>query len=651
MKLHAMAMSAGFALCAAMAAECVAASPLDELMPVPKRIVRAEGKVTPAMLECVKITTGDVEGAPAGVACEAYEIALTREGAVIKAPSEKGKRYALVTLNQLKALMGGAEVEACTIRDWPTYRWRGFMPDTARNYLDMDSLKAVIDMMGRYKLNLLHWHLSENYAWRLESKKYPQLKAEKAFIIRHVGKYYTQDDFREIVRYSAERGVTVMPELDVPGHAQAFRTAFGFERMTDGNAGQIIADLFDELCTLATPEEMPFVHVGGDEVWKREMEGVSPETLKLWAETLARNKRALVNWIPGEPFPTVGPRVSMMWAGKEPADDGSAIFDANGMYIETLDPFEILTVSVFRRTCKWDIPAERKQGVIFCAWHDGFVGDNYADMLRNQQIMPSCVLFGNSFWNGCAADRPDRISRMPFPSEKDFSLAVDVERRTVAQRDKALKGLDRPFHFLKQSDMRWRLTDGKGGLIAKDIASASISPFKAPYSKCNFITNSTGLAVMETWIKSPKTQKVGAWIGFTNIDRDHGLKRARPLPKLGEWTRFGSKIELNGEEIPPPHWKRPGLDLGKQYPDFKAWALYEIDEEPYTDQEYFMREPTQITLREGWNHVKLTLPMTTPVRGWSSHQWIGTFIPLLGTTDHPVEVPDLEYSSNPPPAK
>ena len=640
----AMALVAGLAA----ALTCAAVSPLDELMPVPKRIDRQAETVSASVLSNVKIVSGTVEGAPAGVTEESYAISVTKDGVTVVAPTAKGVRYAQTTLEQLRALTGEGMVETCRIVDWPTYRWRGFMPDTARNYLDMDSLKAVIDMMGRYKLNLLHWHLSENYAWRLESKKYPQLQAKKAFIIRHIGKFYTQDDFREIVRYCAARGVTVMPELDVPGHAQAFRTAFGFEHMTDGNAGQIVADLFDELCTLATPEEMPFVHVGGDEVWRREMEGVAPETLKLWAETLAKNRRTLVNWIPGEPFPTVGPRVRMMWAGKEPPDDGSPVFDANGMYIETLDPFELLTVAAFRRTCKWDIAPERKQGVIFCAWHDGFVGENYADMLRNQQIMPSCVLFGNSFWNGCAADRPDRTTRMPFPTEHEFALAVDVERRVLAQRDRVLKGFDRPFHFLKQSDMRWRLTDKDGRLIAKDIASASISPFKATYSRCNFITNSTGLVFMETWIKSPVTQKVGAWIGFTNIDRDHGLKRSRPLPKLGEWTRFGSKIELNGKEIPPPHWKRPGLDLGKKYPDFKAWSLYEIDEEPYTDQEYYMREPTPITLQKGWNHVKLTLPMTAPVRGWSSHQWIGTFIPLLGTTDHPREVPGLEYSSEPP---
>lgn len=78
-----------------------------------------------------------------------------------------------------------------------------------------------------------------------------------------------------------------------------------------------------------------------------------------------------------------------------------------------------------------------------------------------------------------------------------------------------------------------------------------------------------------------------------------------------------------------------------------SWGLYELDEEPFTDQDYFMREPAPILLREGRNHVKLTLPMTEPVKGWRAQQWVGTFIPLVGSTDHPQEVPGLEYSSDP----
>ncbi|MBR3258656.1 MAG: hypothetical protein IKF96_06660, partial [Eggerthellaceae bacterium] len=76
-----------------------------------------------------------------------------------------------------------------------------------------------------------------------------------------------------------------------------------------------------------------------------------------------------------------------------------------------------------------------------------------------------------------------------------------------------------------------------------------------------------------------------------------------------------------------------------------AWTLYEADEEPFTDQEYYMREPTQIFLRKGWNHVKLTIP-NPAAEGKTRHRWSGTFIPVAGSTDHPHEVPGLEYSSD-----
>ena len=119
-----------------------------------------------------------------------------------------------------------------------------------------------------------------------------------------------------------------------------------------------------------------------------------------------------------------------------------------------------------------------------------------------------------------------------------------------------------------------------------------------------------------------------------------------PLPDVGEWNRFGASVELNGKKIVPPEWKRPGLGKGSPIEDWTpAWTLYEADEEPFTDQEYYMREPTQIHLRAGWNHVKLTLPNPS-ANGKTKHRWVGTFIPVAGTTDHPHEVPGLEYSSD-----
>ena len=181
------------------------------------------------------------------------------------AASRRGERWERVTLEQLLLLSGGARVPCWRIVDWPALKWRGYMNDCGRNFLELDGVKAIVDMMSRYKMNLFHWHLSDYHGWRLESKKYPQLQDRRAFT-RQVGKYYTQREFREIVRYAAERGVTVMPELDVPGHTLAFRLGMGVDSMNHEVVRTALKEIFEELCSLAPADVMPFVHLGTDEV-------------------------------------------------------------------------------------------------------------------------------------------------------------------------------------------------------------------------------------------------------------------------------------------------------------------------------------------------------------------------------------------------
>ena len=630
-------------------------SVLDELMPRPVKVETAATGETPvvpaAALANVTVVRETVPGAPAATADEAYILEIGSNGAKITAQSPFGECWARVTLDQIVRLSGGGEgghagrvpLPCCRIVDWPRLKWRGFMLDSVRNYLPPQGVKDVIDMMSRYKLNLFHWHLTENYAWRLESKRFPELQSERAFLHRHKGKFYTQEEFREIVDYAYARGVRVMPEFDFPGHALAFRRAFGFKTMSDPGVAEKAAALFEELCALAPREKMPFIHMGTDEVFRRDVEGAPRETLERMAKAIADGGRTMVSWVPGETYNSPGPRINMLWTDKvSPEKNPGAYFDAIGMYIEDFDPFELLSVAVYHKAARWHDAGDLNQGAIFCAWHDGFVGLPYENLLRNQPVFPSCVLFGNAYWRGRDSDLPQFRKRLPRGGDPLLAEAADVERRVVAQRDRALRDLKHPFHFLRQTDMRWRLTQADGTLIATDIAQATISPGREGCGASN------GTVVAETWIKSPKEQTVGAWIGFTNISRDHGLVYSAPLPDVGEWNRFGASVELNGEKIAPPKWKRPGLKKGNPIADWTpAWTLWEADEEPFTDQEYVMREPTPIHLRKGWNHVKLTLPNPS-AKEKTRHRWVGTFIPVAGTTDHPHEVPDLEYAANPP---
>ena len=634
------------------------ATVLDDLMPVPKRIVASVDRTAPVeRLVNVTVVRGAVPGAPAAVADEAYVLDIGEEGAKITAPGPFGETWARVTLDQIVRLSSGTNGRAgrvslpcCRITDWPRLKWRGFMLDTVRNYLPPQSVKDVIDVMARYKLNLFHWHLTENYAWRLESKRFPELQSERAFLHRHKGKFYTQEEFREIVDYAYSRGVRVMPEFDFPGHALAFRRAFGFKTMSDPGVAEVAAGLFAELCSLAPKDKMPFVHMGTDEVFKRDVEGAPRETLERMAKAIADGGRTMVSWVPGETYDSPGPRINMLWTDKvSPDSNPGAYFDAIGMYIEDFDPFELLSVAVYHKAARWHDAGDRNQGAIFCAWHDGAVGLPYENLLRNQPVFPACVLFGDAYWNGRDADLPQFRKTLPRGGDPLLAEAAEIERRVVAQRDGVLGDLKHPFHFLRQTDMRWRLTQADGTLIAEDVAQATISPGRIRGADGKpLLSPSNGTVVAETWIKSPKDRKVGAWIGFTNISRDHGMVYSAPLPRIGEWNRFGADVELNGKRVEPPKWCRPGLEKGGPIADWTpAWTLYEADEEPFTDQEYVMREPTPICLRRGWNHVRLTIPNPSAA-GKSRHRWVATFIPVDGATDHPREVEGLEYSSRPP---
>ena len=622
----------------------VMGSPLTELVPEPQSAVATGGEVPAAALANVSVERGAVKGAKDWVADESYALTVAADGVRIVAGGAAGERNARTTLRQLVKLSGG-KVPCCTITDGPVLKWRGFMIDTARNFLDVASVKDVIEVMSAYKLNLFHWHLTEYYGWRLQSKRHPELE-EKGYFdpcgTRHRGKFYTQEEFREVVGFAAARGVTVMPEFDIPGHAEAFRRAFGFKSMRDPGVVDTLVDLVDELCALVPKETMPFVHLGGDEVWA-EKEKFNPGDMTRVAEAVTANGRTVVTWDPGEKFDPKGPRVAILWGKTQAAD--CPWFDARGWYIDMYDPFEILSLAAYHAPFHGETGDPRQLGAIFCAWHDLAAGVPYARMLANQPVFPAVVAFGDLYWHGRSDQPTFSCRRLPLAGDPALNVARDLERRMIAQRDKVLTDLRHPFHFVRQTQMRWRLSDADGRLIAKDLAQGSVFPYYRPGAPQNLVKDAKGKVIVETWIRSPDDREVGAWIGFTAYDRDHGRGSAGGTPELGQWNRFGATVELNGEPIPPPVWQQPGRDRGKRSEGVTD-TVYEIEETPFTNDEWYMREPTKIRLRKGWNHVKMTLPMPKDVAVWTQ-RWVGTFMPVAGTTDHPREIDDLEYSSDP----
>jgi hexosaminidase len=210
---------------------------------------------------------------------ESYTIAVTDRGARVDAPATWGALRALETLLQLvEPDSAGFRIPAVRIVDRPRFPWRGLLIDVARHWMPPEVIRRNLDAMAAVKLNVLHWHLTEDQGFRVESRVAPHLHQQGSD-----GLYYIQDEIREIVAYAADRGVRVVPEFDVPGHTTAWlvghpELAAGpgpflierkwgvFDPTMDPTRDTVYAFLdafFGEMVTLF-PDE--FLHIGGDEV-------------------------------------------------------------------------------------------------------------------------------------------------------------------------------------------------------------------------------------------------------------------------------------------------------------------------------------------------------------------------------------------------
>ncbi len=224
---------------------------------------------------------------------EGYSIEVSSRRVEIASPEPAGTFWATQTIKQI--LMTSAldnttanTIPCVAIIDKPAFEWRGFQLDCSRNFMSIEYVKRYIDLLAYHKLNVLHWHLIDDQGWRLESKKYPKLTeigAWRPFREFGRGGYYTQDEAREIVRYAAERYITVVPEIEMPGHATAAIAAYP-ELSCEGEAIDVethhgihpnlfcagkestftfIENVLKEMCTIFPSE---YIHIGGDEAVK-----------------------------------------------------------------------------------------------------------------------------------------------------------------------------------------------------------------------------------------------------------------------------------------------------------------------------------------------------------------------------------------------
>jgi hexosaminidase len=210
---------------------------------------------------------------------ESYRLEISTSGARLNAPTTLGIMRGLQTILQLvQTTSAGFAVTAVSIEDSPRFPWRGLMIDVGRHFIPLDVLRRNLDGMAAVKLNVFHWHLSENQGFRIESKKFPKLQS-----MGSDGLYYTQDEVRGVIAYARERGIRVVPEFDMPGHATAWFV--GYPELASGSGPYQIErrwGVFDPAMDPTREETYKFLdafigemaglfpdqffHIGGDEV-------------------------------------------------------------------------------------------------------------------------------------------------------------------------------------------------------------------------------------------------------------------------------------------------------------------------------------------------------------------------------------------------
>ena len=221
---------------------------------------------------------------------EAYRLSVSNKRIKIEAVTEQGVYWAMQTLRQLERKKGKrSSVAGCEIVDWPAFRIRGFMQDVGRSYISMEELKREIEILSRFKINVFHWHLTENQAWRLESKIFPMLN-DSVNTIRMPGKYYTLEEARDLVDFCKKHQMLLIPEIDMPGHSAAFVRAFRHD-MQSPEGMKILKLLLDEVCETF---DVPYLHIGTDEV-----EFTNPHFVPEMVAYVRSKGQKVIYWNPG----------------------------------------------------------------------------------------------------------------------------------------------------------------------------------------------------------------------------------------------------------------------------------------------------------------------------------------------------------------
>lgn len=554
----------------------------------------------------------------AGFPAEAYSIDIAGDTICVKSVDAVGVKRAASTLMQLA--LNSDKIPALEIRDWPAFKLRGFMHDVGRSFISIDEIKKEIDLLARFKVNTFHWHLTENQAWRFAVDEFPALTADTSFT-RFPRKYYTPQQARELERYAYERGITIIPEIDMPGHSAAFTRAMGHNMQTDEGISELYTIL--EATAKAFPLA-PYIHIGGDEVAI-----TYPGFLDLMIDKVHSLGKKVVVWNPihGVDLNKLkGIDMTQMWGSAGRKVVGVPNIDCRYNYTNHFDIFS--DNEAIHNSSIYYVPEGNSDvaGTISACWNDRKLPGEM-DIIRQNNMIANILASADRAWIGGGDEYIEKAGTVVKPGTERHEQLKDWEERFLTYKDSWLK--DEPIPYVRQGNVVWRVA---GPFENGGDADASFWPEQTLENQDTPLINDVvgggiylrhvwggvvpalygninpgNTAYAWTWVYSPEDIDAGALVEFQNYSRSE-----RDLaPENGQWDRKGSRIWINDKELQAPQWFNSGLTVN--------------NESLLLNENASARPPVPVHLNKGWNKVFIKLPyVKTP--GVRLNKWMFTFV-------------------------
>ncbi|MFI3314760.1 MAG: family 20 glycosylhydrolase [Rikenellaceae bacterium] len=601
------------------------------------------------------------------------EYKLESSSGVVKiyATGYEGYFNAIQTLRQLvyrrnKSLI----LPNCTISDKPAFSVRGVMLDVGRNYMSPTFIKNVMRRLSYYKINTLHLHFTDDPAWRVYVNKYPQLTDSSSFWpTRQPGKFYSQQEIKDLVDYCATLNVRVIPEIDMPGHSKSFTRAIGVEMQSEDG----IAVLKDALSEIIPLFRDSLFHIGSDEV-----HFTMPEFMPEMIKYIRGFGKEVVVWNPG--FVPDNDAIKMLWCENEAGaqlDKSSRYIDTNGFYLDYMESQGGVLQTFFQQPCEVKYQNNNALGSVMCVWTDGALSSEDR-VLEQYPFYPCLLTFAERVWRGANEKRRDLMAKLPLAGSDEMVAFAEFESRLAYHRDTYFKGV--PFSYVKQSDIQWRLigpfnhegdnsmsfepeqsikseyivgdtiikwneTIAYGGLVQIrnlytmfNMHNKRYQPEHWPTVMSASVGIDDGTCYALTYIKSDKDQDVYLMFGINGMWGHSGGYRTSRAPEQGEWDFSGGDLWINDKRIEPPYWNFESLAWG-------GWGRGRI-ETPLTEEGYFYRPPIKINLKKGYNKVLVKSVFGHWKGDDGERKWQFCFIPVNWDGSHYTEVEGLEFVSN-----